>query len=221
MTRIGVLTIGQTPRPDLLPCFLKVLGDDVEIVEAGALNGRTLEDIEKVVLNPDDYILVTRLRDGTEVKITKKFIVMEMQTKLDELEDTGIRLTVIICTGEFPAFRSRGLVFTPQEMIKGVLKSSLKTGKLCVVYPAEEQVFMAANEYGHEGIDVVGDWVSPYEGDDELCALSSRLAAQDFDLILLNCFGYSNKVKDTIQAKTSTPIIQSNTLIARVVKELL
>jgi protein AroM len=144
-----------------------------------------------------------------------------MQSKLDELEARGVSLTVVICTGEFPAFNSKRFVFTPQEMIKGVLRSSLRSGRLGVVYPAGEQVYLAEVEYGYPGVEVVGDWVSPYEGDYELSGLADRLNEKKLDLILLNCFGYSGKVKRVINEATGVPTILSSTLIARVVQELL
>ena len=70
-----MLTIGQTPRDDILPEFKEILGDEFEIMEAGALDGLALEDVKAIDVRPDDYILVSRMRDGTEVKITKRFIV--------------------------------------------------------------------------------------------------------------------------------------------------
>jgi hypothetical protein len=40
MKRIGVLTIGQTPRPDLTQGLMEVFGEKFELVEVGALDGK-------------------------------------------------------------------------------------------------------------------------------------------------------------------------------------
>jgi protein AroM len=220
MKKIGMLTIGQSPRDDILPTLMDILGDGYEIVEAGALDDMTHEDIERIEFGPDDYLLVSRMRDGTEIKITKRFILPMMQKRIDELEEKGVNLIVIMCTGKFPQFDSRVLVVTPQEILKGVLEGALKRGRLGVVYPAEEQVQGAEAGFGREGIEIYGDHLSPYEGDSELEGLADRLAGQDLDLILLNCFGFSSEVKDAVTNKTGKPVIQSNALIARVLKEL-
>ena len=37
-----MLTIGQSPRDDILPGVKEILGKGVEIVEAGALDGKTM-----------------------------------------------------------------------------------------------------------------------------------------------------------------------------------
>lgn len=220
MKRIGMLTIGQSPRADILPTLTEILGEGVEIVEAGALDGKTLDDVRKIPLNPEDYILVSRMRDGTEIKITKKYVLPLMQRKLDELEAKGVRLTVVMCTGKFPQFKSRGLVVTPSEILRGVVEGSIKTGKLGVVFPAAEQVAYAEKEFGRPGVTVYADSVSPYEPRD-VDGLVERLRRESPDLIFLNCFGFPTELKNRVARETGKPVIQSNTLVARVLRELL
>jgi len=220
MTKIGMLTIGQTPRIDLLPALIEILGDEYEIIEAGALDGLSLEDVKGIEILPDDYILVSRMSDGIEVKITKRFVIPRVQEKITELEEKGVRLTVIMCTGAFPQYESKGLVVTPQEILKGVLNGSLKKGRLGVVYPTEEQMPGAQSNFGSDDVETYADVTSPYEGSEELEALAGRLLAQNLDLILLNCFGFSSDLKKYIAERTGVPTIQSNAVVARVLKEL-
>jgi len=219
MKKIGMLTIGQSPRNDIIPGLMEILGEGIEIVEAGALDDHTLEDVKKIELNPEDYILVSRMRDGTEIKITKKYVVPLMQRQLDRIESQGVRLTVVMCTGKFPQFKSRGLVVTPSEILRGVVEGALKAGRLGVVFPAAEQKGYAEKEFGRPGVEVYPDSVSPYEvGDVE--GLLNRLKEQDLDLIFLNCFGFPGWLKEKVVDATGKPVIQSNALIARVLKEL-
>lgn len=219
MKKIGMLTIGQTPRNDLIPGLMDILGPGYEVIEAGALDNQSMDDVKGIDMNPEHYILVSRMRDGTEVKITKKFVVPKMQGQLDKLEDQGVRLTVVMCTGKFPQFRSRGLVVTPSEVLKGVIEGSLKEGKLAVVYPTEEQILYAEKDFGREGVEVYADSVSPYE-DDDVQGLLDRLAKEEPDLVFLNCFGFPYSIKKQVQEATGKPTIHSSALIARVIKEL-
>ncbi len=220
MTRIGMLSIGQSPRHDILPPIKEILGSEHEILEAGALDEITKEEIAELRFRPDDYLLVSRLRDGTEVKIHKRFILPRLQQKIHELEERGSKITVIMCTGIFPAFESKRLVITPQEILKGVIDSTLKKGKLTIVYPAEEQMHRAETVYGRDGITVFADHLSPYESNVDIEELSNRIKIIDPDLIFLNCFGYSQNVKKVIAQITGKPIIHSNAVVARVIKEL-
>lgn len=219
MKKIGMLTIGQTPRDDLIPGLMEILGPGYEIIEAGALDGHTMDDVNKIDLDPDHYILVSRMRDGTEIKIIKKYVIPLLQKQLDLLEDQGVRLTVVMCTGKFPQFKSRGMVVTPSEVLKGVIAGSLKGGKLAVVYPTEEQIPYAGRDFGREGITVYADTVSPYEVDD-VRGLLDRLVKEEPDLVFLNCFGFPYSIKRQVQEATGKPTIHSSALIARVIKEL-
>ena len=219
MKKIGMLTIGQSPRDDIVPGLMEILGEGIEIVEAGALDDHTLDDVNRIDLNPDDYILVSRMRDGAEIKITKKYVVPLMQRQLNKIEAQGVRVTVVMCTGEFPPFKSKGLVVTPSEILRGVLMGALKEGRLGVVFPAAEQEAYAEKEFGRPGVEVYADHVSPYETDD-VEGLLKRLKEQDLDLIFLNCFGFPRWLKEKIVEATGKPVIQSNALIARVLKEL-
>ena len=219
MKKIGMLTIGQTPRNDLIPGLMKILGENFDIVEAGALDDLTMKDIEKIDLNPEDYILVSRMRDGREIKITKKFVIPRMQKQLEKIEENGVRLTVVMCTGKFPQFKSKGLVVTPSEILKGVIEGSLKEGKLAVVYPTKEQVSYAQRDFKRENIDVYADSVSPYEPKD-VEGLLIRLRDEKPDLVFLNCFGFPISLKDKVKGETGKPTIHSSSVIARVLKEL-
>jgi protein AroM len=220
MKQIGMLTIGQSPRDDLIPGLLEIFGEDFEIVEAGALDDLTYDDILGIDLNPEDYILVSRMRDGREIKITKKFVVPRLQEQLDKIESKGVRLTVVMCTGKFPQFNSNGLVVTPSEILKGIIEGSLKEGKLAVVYPTVEQMPYVKRDFGRENITLYADSVSPYEPED-VEGLISRLEKEEPDLIFLNCFGFPLELKNNVQETTGKPTIHSSSVIARVLKELI
>lgn len=220
MKKLGLLTIGQSPRDDLIPSLLEILGEEYTIIQAGALDDMTYEDVQDIPLREEDYILVSRMRDGREVKITKKAILPKLQEKIHEIEGKGASVTVVMCTGKFPQFESNGLVVTPQEILKGVIEGSLKAGRLGVVYPTEEQEFMAKKEFGREGVEVYADSVSPYEPED-VDGLIERLKRENLDLIFLNCFGFPRELHTQVKEKTGKPTILSNAVISRVLKELL
>ena len=219
MKKIGMLTIGQSPRDDIIPGLLDILGEEYEIIEAGALDDHTIEEIKKVEFDPEHYILVSRMRDGTEIKITKEYILPLMQDKIEKIEAEGAVITIIMCTGKFPPFKSKELIVTPSEILKGTIEGSLKAGKIGVVYPTAEQIKYAEKDFGREGIEVYVDSVSPYEPKD-VEGLLERLRKKDLDLIFLNCFGFPSELKKAVVQATGKPTIQSNSLVARVLKEL-
>ena len=45
--KIGAVTIGQSPRVDIHPDVLPILGKNTELVECGCLDGMTKQQIEQ------------------------------------------------------------------------------------------------------------------------------------------------------------------------------
>ena len=51
MKKVGAITIGQAPRTDILSDVEAILGGELELVQAGALDGMTPAEVE--ALRPD------------------------------------------------------------------------------------------------------------------------------------------------------------------------
>lgn len=218
--KIGVVTIGQSPRPDVVGEITRVLGSGHEVFEAGALDGLTLEDIKKMRPLQGSGILVTRMRDGTEVKVTHDLVVPLIQEKIAGLEERGVGLILLLCTGKFPEFEAKSLVVTPSEIVRGCTRAAIREGRLGMVLPSMQQVGGAPNEKKELDLVTYMDAASPYGPTEEIEKLSERLAEKDLDLIVLNCMGFSHDHKRIIKEKTGKPVIQSSSLIGRVLQEL-
>jgi protein AroM len=78
MKKIGILTIGQSPRPDVVGEFLNVFGSDYEILEKGALDDYSVEELRKRNVSDGERILVTKLVDGQEIKISHDFVLSNL-----------------------------------------------------------------------------------------------------------------------------------------------
>jgi len=98
--KIGILNIGQSPRVDVIPKLKEAIGFEVEIEEQGALDNLTWEEIKDLYPWPDDYVLITRMRDGKEVKIARH-IVERMKKCVADLERIDVDFIILLCTGEY------------------------------------------------------------------------------------------------------------------------
>ena len=72
--KVGAITIGQSPRTDVVQELFPLMGEQVELIQAGALDGLTREDIQAFAPGPEDYTLISRLRDGSSVMIAERHI---------------------------------------------------------------------------------------------------------------------------------------------------
>lgn len=217
MKRVGLVTIGQSPRVDVVPEIRPILGD-VEVVECGALDDLSRSEIEALAPREGEYLLVTRLRDGTEVKVSRERILPLMQKCIDKLEQVA-DVIGLLCTGDFPELRSRKILVEPSKLLLNVV-ASLGVKRLGVLVPDPRQVNTVARRWYNIAEDVIVDSFSPYTGDvRRLPEIAKRFS--DRDLIVLDCIGYSTEVKRTVMEVTKKPVVLPRTVLARIIRELI
>jgi protein AroM len=223
MTKVGLITVGQSPRGDVVPDMAAILGADVEIAEAGALDGLGGPEIAALAPGGDDEILVTRLRDGAAVFVGKSKVVPRVEAQVAALERRGVALNVLLCTGAFPKLAARRPLLEPQPLLLGLLRAMSFPGRLGVLTPSERHVPQATARWRAAGFDAHVVSLSPYEESDPAAVrrAGQALRAANAGLVLMDCIGFRRKTRDEIAALAGAPALLANLLVARVAAELL
>lgn len=219
---IGALTIGQSPRTDVIPEIREFFGD-AEILQAGALDG--LSRVEIDALAPEagsGDVLVSRLNDGTWATMAEEKLIPLLQRQAEALCAGGAKLLVLLCTGKFPDVLRVGVpVIYPQRLLYAVVPVLSGGRRVGVVNPDAKQLEQSRRNWGGALEDVFVMAANPYQQDTDWDAVAEALQKECVELIVLDCIGYSRAVKSIIEEKTGKPVILPRTLLARVVGELL
>jgi protein AroM len=219
---IGAITIGQSPRIDVTPEFEASLGIGACLIQAGALDGLSLEEALQFAPQKGDKLLVTRMRDGREVHIAERHIHRRLQDCVLKLEAAAVDMIVLFCTGEFPQLASRSLIIKPDMLMERLIPAILPRGRLGVLLPSPEQKASMRDKWEKTGLEPVFDAASPYTGTEaDFRAAARRLAAGGVDLIVLDCIGFTGKMKRIIREESGKPALLPRTLLGRVCGELL
>jgi len=219
--KIGVVTIGQSPRVDVVPEMCAILGSGVEIMEGGALDGLTYEEILAFTPRNGDYVLVTKLNDGRSVTIGKPFIITRMQEQIDRLINEGAEGILLLCTGNLPKFSCPKLVLSPQVILQHFV-AGIATGlRLGVITPDPAQVERSLERWttGHDGPICVKP-ASPYGQEDNIEETALALKAWRPDLIVLDCIGFNQAMKQEVERLTGVPVVLPRNVVARTMAEL-
>jgi len=220
--KLGAITIGQSPRDDVIPEMIEFLGDDIEVLQAGALDGLTLEEIEKFTPEKGDYVLVSKLRDGSSVKFAEIHILPRLQECIDKLENEGADIILFICTGVFPdIFESTVPILYPQKIIHGVVPNLLDKGKLAIITPDKDQEKQSEDKWKEVVSQVEVVSASPYTEEDELSEAIDILKDSHANIIVMDCMGYTCEMKKRVSKETGKMVVLSRTIVARVVGEIL
>lgn len=215
---IGIITIGQAPRKDILPIIYESINPK-KVYHVGVLDGLTDNKIAKLAPEVEENnFLETILNDGCPVLLSQKKIMPLLKKKIAEVEAEGCKIIWLLCTGTFPELKTqRSLLVEADELISGFLKGLNKGNfKLGVLLPVLEQQKYVATKY--QGVnEVVYTSLSPYElhTQEKLIKVIDFFRKEDCDLILLDCMGYQVKLKNLVQEATQTKVILPNQWIAR------
>lgn len=198
---IAAVTIGQSPRPDLLEPLLARLPAGVEVIEVGALDPVAASELarrrKREGWKSDPYPLSTRLRDGTQVTLDESELSPLVQAAIHRGEGSSVAVTLLLCAGGFLAATARGPLVRPFDAAVDWLRST-GARRIAVVVPFEDQAEPAQGKWlaaGFEPTLLVGDpatLVSPATG---------------VDAIVLDYVGHSSASVEALRSRASTPVV--------------
>jgi protein AroM len=224
MNRIGMATIGQSPRDDLVPHMQELFRQPVEIVQIGALDDLTTAQIAAYGPDADEVGIVARLRDGSSVLLSHAKIMPRMQSIVDDMNVQGCRFVVILCGADWKDIRSDCLVVNPGRLFPALITALAGGRRLGVIKPSAGQVESERARYAGLGIEAIVTSASPYTGAARLDAVrtaAQTLHAANVDLVWMTCVGMDDAMRRIVETETGKPVILARTILARVVDELL
>ncbi|MBT7615783.1 MAG: AroM family protein [Calditrichaeota bacterium] len=219
---IGLITIGQSPRTDVVSDMKPFFGDHVEIIEMGALDGLSIEQVQELKPEGSMIHLVTRMRDGTEVVIGKEKILPRIQQCIGDLNRRKVNLIMLLCVGKFPEFLSSCLVIEPQCVVDRFIESIIKPKHhLGVIIPLIEQESWVRDTFLAVTPNLTIISASPYSDPSSISKAGQNLKDAGCDLILMYCMGFNLRNATEVRSVANLPVVLSNTIVARSTGELL
>lgn len=218
--KIGAITVGQSPRTDVVGELGELL-QGIELVQRGALDGLTADEIKGLAPVEGDYVLVTKLRDGSSVRIAEKFILERIQKHIADLENEGVEGILMLCTGEFPAFKTKLSLLYPQKLLQHFVAGVAGAAKVGVFTPDISQVPQASKRWKANGCsEVFVEPASPYGDPAAVYEAALKLRERGAELLVMDCIGYTWEMKRRVMQDTGLPVVLPRTAAARVVAEM-
>jgi protein AroM len=215
--RLAFLTIGQAPRHDLSAVIEEQLPSDVQVTHAGVLDGLSAGEIEaRFAASGDDPQLISKLQDGSTVILGADAIEGALRTRLGELEDAGVDIVVVLCTGEFPTLRTRrAWLVEPDAVVTAMVVGLLRRSPVGIVVPREDQVPAARQKWRALEAPAFAA-ASPYNVEVEpLVDAAHRLVDAGARTLVLDCMGYGEHHRDALrEAGITVPVLVSGSLVA-------
>lgn len=219
--KIGAITIGQAPRVDVTADIMPIFNGKVTLLERGGLDGLSREEIAGFKPGEGDYVLVSRLTDGSSVTFAERYIVDRLQKAIDDLENQGVALIMVFCTGEFPAsLKSKVPMIFPNDILHKIVPMLTKKSSIIAVTPSPLQLEQNDAKWAGYVKKCVSVPASPYGDWETLVKTADQIRTMDADLVVLDCIGFTQKMKQMFAEHTGKMVVLPRTLLARVVSEV-
>jgi protein AroM len=218
-SRVAFVTIGQSPRDDVLPEILAQTRAQLAVTERGALDGLDDAAVAALAPQPGEERLVTRLRDGREVLLGKPAIDRRLHAIMAELDEGGFDLLVLLCTGQFSRFTTRTPFIEPQHAVdhfaQGLAYGAERIG---VVLPNAAQI---EEFHGIPEVATIIVSASPYLPGHEAALREAGAALAGADMIVMHCIGYTEAMRQVVKHAAARPVLAARRLVAHAIDMLL
>jgi len=166
---------------------------------------------EMAALGPaaGDFPLITRLRDGHSIVVSRKKVVPLLQERVKALERAGADVLALLCTEEFSELVSSKILLQPARILRRFVSSVLDRGSLFVVVPLPEQKEATAKKWGNQGFSVKVGTLVPYGKRIVLVVALREMKEASPDAIVLDCIGYRLALKGKIQRAIKRPVFSA------------
>ncbi|RCV54592.1 AroM family protein [Marinitenerispora sediminis] len=213
MAKLGVVTIGQSPRDDVVPDLAALLPPGARIVEAGALDPLSGAEIAALAPSgdPGDEELASRLRDGTEVALSHRRLLPHLHAALERVRDAGAERALLLCTGSFPELRAPLPTLTAEQLLTGTVQALAAGRTLLVVCPLPSQRAALARRWSTAAARVEVAAASPYGALEDFAAVAAelrgRLSPGEDAIGLLDCVGYDLAHRQVLADALGLPVL--------------
>jgi protein AroM len=216
--KVAFVTIGQSPRDDIVPEMLGWIGPGVEPRQVGALDGLSRDEIAALAPRAGDHTLVSRLRDGSEVKLGQTWTRKRLQALMDDLDGEGLDLVVLLCTGDFEGLHSHTLMVEAQRVTDHAVEMLAEDGRAIGVMLPDARQIGEFHQQAAAGTALALTHASPYTGD-RFEEAARELARSD--VIVMHCMGYDEAMRRRVAAVTGKPVLLARRLVASMVAQLI
>ncbi|OKI49700.1 hypothetical protein A6A27_09810 [Micromonospora sp. CB01531] len=200
--RLGLVTIGQAPRTDLIPDVGAVLSG-VDWVEHGALDLLDADGIARLAPRAGERTLVSRLRDASRVRLGATSIAPALDDAIRRCVADRCGVVLVLCTGRVEHGPTSVPVLHAEDLAHELMEQLVGEGSLGVLCPVPEQLTDIRERWeGRLGRSVIAAAVDPYTaGLDEVAVAGRRVTAGGADVVFLDCIGYTGQQRDALAAK--------------------
>ncbi|MCC8194140.1 MAG: AroM family protein [Deltaproteobacteria bacterium] len=202
---IGLLALGQTPRPDLTASVQGML-PDADLRVRGALDGMPEAEIRRLAGQGAEYPLMVLLADRSSLEVDMQTLFPLLKQRAEALRDEGARRVVLMCSGGFPEFGARLPVLRPVSLLLAFAGIAVPGKRVGIINPIASQQEPAAAYWKARGFDICSAHASPF-APEAVCGAAKELVSRGAEALVLDCMSFSEEVGAVVREAADVPVL--------------
>lgn len=216
--RVMFVSVGQTPRADLIEEMLANLDIPIEALEMGALDGLSAREIDALRIRPGETSIITKLANNREIVISKNRIGERMAKLVAAFRPNEFDLVVILSTGLFRDFESTCPTVNAQRALESAVISLAAQGSsVGLIQPLEQQI----NELDIPALQPYRITASYALDGDRQSLARALFDLADCEIIVLNSVSFSEADREMAAKVTGKPVVLARRIISSAIRLLL
>lgn len=219
MPRVAIVTLGQTPRIDVVPELCSLAERPMEALEFGVLDGVEPDVLRRIAPGPGEPALLSRLRNGSDIVMSIDWTSDRMQEIYSEIAAQDVDLVVLMSSllGSVPA-PARTTIFSDRVVARTIetfADAGLHVGILLSLDSQGDMVVRDRTrrpERVRAAIARPGDQAALQAAIDELA---------DCDVLILHSVTYSEEERLSAAERSGKPVVMARQLVASAIREAL
>lgn len=217
--KLGLLTLGHTPREDVTPTLHFILGRSVQIIEKGGLDDLSESGLMEMMAQEGEPQLETRLRSGAAIALSKGAVLPRL-IKVGQDLSRECDVVLLLCSGEFPTLAEAcPTLIQPIHILRGAIFAVARNRLMGLIGP-ESDLEEAPSQWAPYAPNVICAAASPYDSIEVAVAAGKSVAERGAEVIYLDDMGFNEKHRTAIFRAVKRPVLCATTLTARVLCEL-
>ncbi len=212
------VSVGQSPRTELVDSVMRDVGMPVEAHEIGALDGLDEEAIDDLRPLPGEARIITVLRNGESIVLSKPRIADRMSRIVANLPSGAYDLVVILTTGLFRDFQSSCPTVNTQRVMEATVMSlAFRGDAIGLIQPLEDQV----DELDIPALGLFQITATHAQNANRASLASALLDLAECEIIVLNSVSFDEEDRQTVAKASGKPVILARRLVAGAIRLLL
>lgn len=211
--KVTFLTLGQSPRADLVNEILEHVQVDFAHDHIGALDGLDPQEVRALGTPDGGPVWMTQLAGGRHVTVAVAPMFSHIQKAIDRAAEGQPDLIMLLASGVFHSFNSPVPLLNGQTAVDDWITSfAAGTARLGIVFPLQSQLSSPVT-LSNRGILVQDMEHIVYRGqmDSNINQLTSALSV---DLLLMHSVGFDEKSARDLSQRLNKPVVTARRIIA-------